>query len=80
MFMSRLSGAPIGLTAFNMFVVNKPTILTVSTESQEKVEESNKECKKDTERLRGVERLISTEEKISLLILCQLYIQGRGWA
>ena len=32
MFISRLSGAPIGLTAFNVFVVDKATILTVSTE------------------------------------------------
>ncbi len=30
MFLSRLTGSPIGLTALNMFVVDKPTMLTVS--------------------------------------------------
>ena len=29
-FLNRLTGTPIGLTAYGMFVVNKPTILTVS--------------------------------------------------
>ena len=38
MFMSRLSGAPIGLTAFNVFVVDKPAILTVSTEGVKQTE------------------------------------------
>ena len=35
LFLSRLSGAPIGLTALNMFVIDKPTILTVSISFKE---------------------------------------------
>ena len=31
MFMNRLSGSTIGLTVLKMFVIDKPTILTVST-------------------------------------------------
>ena len=30
LFLSRLTGAPIGLTAMNLFVIDKPAILTVS--------------------------------------------------
>ena len=29
MFLSKLNGQPIGLTAFGMFVIDKPTILTI---------------------------------------------------
>ena len=30
MFLSRLTGGPIGLTVLNLFVIDKPAILTVS--------------------------------------------------
>ena len=31
MFLNKLTGTSIGLTAWDMFVINKPTLLTVST-------------------------------------------------
>ncbi len=31
LFLARLTGEPIGLTAMNLFVIDKPAILTVST-------------------------------------------------
>ena len=35
LFLARLSGNPIGLTAMNLFVIDKPAILTVSITEQQ---------------------------------------------